>query len=70
MKTLSAFTVVLTVNLEPVYGIIMAFLIFGESETMSIKFYIGTLVIVSTVFLNSWIKGRIVKKQNEQSIID
>lgn len=63
MKSLSAFTVVLTVNLEPVYGIIMAYFIFGESETMSPKFYIGTLVIVSTVFLNSWIKGRILKKK-------
>lgn len=63
MKSLSAFTVVLTINLEPVYGIIMAYFIFGESETMSPKFYIGTLVIVSTVFLNSWIKGRILKKK-------
>lgn len=62
MKFLSAFTVVLTVNLEPVYGIIMAYFIFGESETMSPKFYIGTLFIVSTVFLNSWLKGRKVKK--------
>jgi|LGOV01.1.fsa_nt_gb drug/metabolite transporter (DMT)-like permease len=65
MKTLSAFTVVLTVNLEPVYGIIMAFFIFGESETMSPKFYIGTIVIVSTVFINSWLKGRKVKKSIE-----
>jgi len=62
MKYLSAFTVVLTVNLEPVYGIIMAFFIFGESETMSPKFYIGTFVIVTTVFLNSWLKGRKMKK--------
>ena len=65
MKFLSAFTVVLTVNLEPVYGIIMAYFIFGESETMSPKFYIGTLFIVSTVFLNSWIKGRKMKKKNK-----
>ena len=62
MKSLSVFTVVLTVNLEPVYGIIMAYFIFGESETMSPKFYIGTLVIVSTVFLNSWLKGKNIKK--------
>ena len=62
MKFLSVFTVVLTVNLEPVYGIIMAYFIFGESETMSPRFYIGTLIIISTVFLNSWLKGRKVKK--------
>lgn len=62
MKSMSAFTVVLTVNLEPVYGIIMAFFIFGASETMSIKFYLGTLVIISTVFINSWLKGRKLNK--------
>jgi len=63
MRFLSAFTVVLTVNLEPVYGIIMAYFIFGESETMSPKFYVGTFVIISTVFLNSWLKGRKLKKE-------
>jgi len=62
MKSMSAFTVVLTVNLEPVYGIIMAFFIFGESETMSAKFYLGTMVIISTVFINSWFKDRKLKK--------
>ena len=66
MKTISAFTVVLTVNLEPVYGIIMAYFIFGESETMSPKFYVGTLIIVSTVFLNSWLKGRKIQKETSQ----
>ena len=65
MKSISAFTIVLTVNLEPIYGIIMAYFIFGESETMSLKFYLGTLVIISTVFLNSWLKGKKVKKSIE-----
>ncbi|MEN8137188.1 MAG: EamA family transporter [Bacteroidota bacterium] len=64
MRTLSAFTVVLTVNLEPVYGIIMAYFIFGESETMSPKFYIGTFVIISTVLINSWIKSKSIKEKN------
>lgn len=58
MKTISAFTVVLTVNLEPIYGILMAYFIFTESETMSPKFYIGTIMIVLTVFLNTWIKRK------------
>ncbi len=73
MKTLSAFTVVLTINLEPVYGIIMAYFIFGESETMSPQFYIGTLVIISTVFLNSWLKGikmkKVIKSKNKRNIV-
>jgi drug/metabolite transporter (DMT)-like permease len=50
MKKLSAYTVVLSINLEPVYGIIMAFFIFGESEYMSEGFYIGTTILISSVF--------------------
>jgi drug/metabolite transporter (DMT)-like permease len=50
MKELSAYTVVLSVNLEPVYGIFLAFLIFGEAETMSPGFYAGTLLILISVF--------------------
>jgi len=51
MKRVSVFTFQLTLNLEPVYGIIMAVLIFGESETMNINFYIGTLIILCAVLL-------------------
>jgi drug/metabolite transporter (DMT)-like permease len=51
MKRLSAFAVNLTVNLEPVYGIILALLIFGESEKMSGGFYIGTGLIMLAVLL-------------------
>ena len=39
MKYISPFTLILTVNLEPIYGIILAFFIFGESEKMSTVFY-------------------------------
>ena len=49
MKHLSAYMVTLTINLEPVYGIIMAFLFFGESEKMTAGFYIGTLIILLSV---------------------
>ena len=49
MKHLSAFTVTLTINLEPVYGILMAFFIFGETERMTTGFYAGTLVILLSV---------------------
>lgn len=49
MKHLSAFMVTLTVNLEPVYGIIMAFFIFGGTEKMTGGFYIGTLIILFSV---------------------
>jgi drug/metabolite transporter (DMT)-like permease len=49
MQQLSAFTVALTINLEPVYGIIMAFFIFRETENMTPGFYLGTLIILISV---------------------
>ena len=49
MKHLSAYVVTLTINLEPVYGIIMAFFIFGESEHMTGGFYAGTTIILISV---------------------
>jgi len=49
MKRISAFVINLTVNLEPVYGIILAVLIFGEKEQMASGFYVGTLIILSAV---------------------
>lgn len=49
MKHLTAFTVTLSINLEPVYGILMAFFIFGETERMTTGFYAGTLVILLSV---------------------
>lgn len=58
MKELTPFTVSLTINLEPVYGIIMAFLIFGEEEKMSTGFYIGTLLILTTIFVNVYLKRK------------
>lgn len=49
MKRLSVFTINLTVNLEPVYGIVLAVLIFGESEKMTPQFYLGTGIILISV---------------------
>lgn len=57
MKYLSPYTVMLTINLEPVYGIFLAFLIFGNSEKMSESFYYGAAIILSTVVLNGIFKN-------------
>lgn len=62
MKFISPFTVVLTYNLEPIYGIILAILIFGKSEIMSANFYIGALLILLTVLFNAILKQRIKKR--------
>jgi drug/metabolite transporter (DMT)-like permease len=59
MKYLSAYTVVLAVNMEPIYGIILAFFIFGESEKMSGGFYLGALVIMSSVIVYPVVKRRL-----------
>jgi drug/metabolite transporter (DMT)-like permease len=49
MKKFTPFAINLTVNLEPVYGIILAFLIFKEKEKMTPGFYIGTTIILIAV---------------------
>lgn len=56
MQKLTPYTVMLTTNLEPVYGIILAYFILGGKEKMSFEFYIGAIIIVITVILNGVIK--------------
>ncbi|MES2828116.1 MAG: EamA family transporter [Bacteroidota bacterium] len=58
MKSLSAFRVALITNLEPVYGILLAFVFFGTKEKMSVGFYIGALLIIGSVFLYPLYKKR------------
>jgi len=58
LKKMSPFTIILTNNLEPVYGIVLALMIFGEKEMMSHSFYLGAAVILSCVLLNAWLKNK------------
>ena len=62
MKRLPVFSINLTINLEPVYGILLAVLIFGEKEKMTQEFYLGTGIIFVSVLIypviNSWQKKR------------
>jgi drug/metabolite transporter (DMT)-like permease len=62
MKWISPYTVMLTINLEPVYGIVLALIILGESENMGPQFYYGAAIIILTVVANGIIKNRIKKK--------
>ena len=66
MKYISPFTLILTVNLEPIYGIILAFFIFGESEKMSAVFYGASLVMILAIVIYGVIKAR--KKSKEIAI--
>ena len=56
LKYLSPFTVMLTINLEPIYAILLAFFILNES--MPSLFYLGALIILLTVVANGIIKTR------------
>ncbi|TCD04462.1 EamA family transporter [Pedobacter frigidisoli] len=58
MRTLSAFRVALITNLEPVYGIILAYFFFKDKEQMTGGFYIGALIILSSIFLYPIYKKR------------
>jgi len=62
LKFLSPYTLVLTYNLEPVYGILLAIFIFPDTEKMGFSFYIGTLIIISTIIINSILKIKNNKK--------
>lgn len=56
MRFLSPYTVMLTINLEPIYGIILAVLVFQEKEKMNPQFYLGALIILITVIANGIVK--------------
>jgi drug/metabolite transporter (DMT)-like permease len=56
VRIFSAFTFTLTLNLEPVYGIMLAYSFFGEKERMTFGFYVGTLVILATVLVYPLLK--------------
>ena len=58
MKWISPYTLMLTTNMEPIYGILLALLILGEKEYMSPTFYVGAIIILITVVLNGIIKTR------------
>jgi drug/metabolite transporter (DMT)-like permease len=55
LRKMSVFTVNVTYNLEPIYGMILAAWCFGESEKMTSGFYAGATVIVLTVLLTPWL---------------
>jgi drug/metabolite transporter (DMT)-like permease len=55
-KNLSVFFIQLALNIEPVYGIVFAIIIFGKQEVMGLSFYIGTLIILTAVALYPFLK--------------
>lgn len=69
MKYLSPYTVMLTINLEPIYAIILALFIFGDKEKMNPAFYLGAGIVLGVVLLNGIIKNKATIKQKIQKQI-
>ena len=63
LKKLSAFTANLSLTLEPVYGIILAFMIYHENESLSRWFYLGFALIFLAVLVHTW---RLLRKKGAQ----
>lgn len=58
LKQLSAFTANLTVNLEPIYGIVLGALIFKENEDLNLWFYLGTSLILGAIFTQAYLSSK------------
>ncbi|MBS4063915.1 MAG: DMT family transporter [Chitinophagaceae bacterium] len=58
LKKLSAYTVNLSFNLEPLYGIILAFLLYNEQQELSVSFFAGSALILLSVLIHTWLVWR------------
>jgi len=63
IKELSAFTATLSLNMEAVYGIVIALIIFGASEHMSFGFYVGAAMLVGSVVMDAVMSSANARKQ-------
>ena len=58
MRYITPYSVIMAVNLEPIYSIIIALIIFNETEKMNASFYAGGSIILIIVFLDSYMKNK------------
>ena len=58
MRHITPYSLIMAINLEPIYSIILAIIIFGDDELMSSSFYIGSSIIISIVFLEAYLKNK------------
>jgi drug/metabolite transporter (DMT)-like permease len=65
LKHFTPLTVIVTNNLEPIYGIVFSLLLFGESEYMSQGFYAGALIILVSVFTYPFISEKLKREKSE-----
>lgn len=63
VKHLGAFTVSLSINLEPVYAIVLGIIILNENQELGLKFYIGAVLIVLVIFVNAILKSYLKRRK-------
>lgn len=68
MKELTPFTNAIVLNLEPIYGIIIALTYSWEKEYMSTGFYLGTTVILASIFVNAYFKKRLRTRDDHHEL--
>jgi len=64
VKKLGAFTVSLSINLEPVYAIILGILILNENQKLDVKFYVGSVIIILVIFVNAMLKSYLKRNKS------
>ena len=69
LRHVSAFTTQLTLNLEPVYAIVLAALLFHEYRQLTPSFYVGVAVIIATVILQPWLTARLQRPAGRSGTI-
>jgi drug/metabolite transporter (DMT)-like permease len=65
LKQFSAFACNLVINMEPIYGILLALMFFGASEKMNTGFYLGALFIITAIFLYPVILRRFQQRKQQ-----
>jgi drug/metabolite transporter (DMT)-like permease len=69
LRHLSAFTAQLSVNLEPIYAIVLAAILFGEQQDLSGQFYAGVGIILAVVFAQGLLAGRRARAHPQQAAV-
>ena len=58
MKHLSSFTIMMIINLEPIYAILLSLAIWNEKEYMSTMFYLGFCIVLGSILMNGLYKHK------------
>ena len=58
MRHITPYALIMAINLEPIYSIIIGIIIFSDTEIMNLSFYVGSSIILFIVFLDGYIKNK------------